>query len=135
MDGLTLRNVLIPSTDVEASLAFYRDALGLTIENDVAYGEGRWVTLTGPTLGTAVVVYALAGDPDNAADRETLERLLAKGLLATYVFQVPDVDAAFATIEATGADVVQEPMDPGYGTRDCAFRDPAGNHIRIQQAA
>lgn len=134
MDNLTLQNVLIPTTDVEASVGFYRDALGLEVTNDVAYGEGRWVTLTSSALGTALVVYALAGDPDNAADRETLERLLAKGLLATYVFQSPDVDAAFASIEATGAEVVQEPIDQGYGKRDCAFRDPAGNHVRIQSA-
>lgn len=47
----------------------------------------------------------------------------------------PDVDAAFAEIRGRGAEVVQEPTDQPYGLRDCAFRDPAGNLIRMQQVS
>ena len=39
----------------------------------------------------------------------------------------------FDQIQASGADVLQEPMDQAFGKRDCAFRDPAGNEVRITQ--
>jgi len=58
---------------------------------------------------------------------------MAKGTYATMVFATSDVDDTFAQLEASDAEVIQEPTDQPYGVRDCAFRDPAGNLIRIQQ--
>ena len=101
---INISSTFLPATDPDASLAFYRDALGFEIRNDVGRGTMRWITV-GP-----------AGQKD-----------------VSIVLSSPNVDAAFAKVEATGADVVQEPIDQPYGIRDCAFRDPAGNTVRINQ--
>ena len=38
-------------------------------------------------------------------------------------------------LQASDADIVQEPTDQPYGVRDCAFRDPAGNSIELADPA
>jgi predicted enzyme related to lactoylglutathione lyase len=121
--------------DHEKAIQFYRDALGFEVRNDVsAYGM-RWVTMGTPSQPEInIVLEPPAADPGiSPEDRETISDLLAKGLLRGLNFSSPNVDETFDRIQATGAEVVQEPMDQGYG-RDCAFRDPAGNMIRIIQA-
>jgi uncharacterized glyoxalase superfamily protein PhnB len=46
-----------------------------------------------------------------------------------------DIDRTFEQLQASPAvEVVQEPTEQSYGTRDCAFRDPAGNPVRIQKS-
>jgi predicted enzyme related to lactoylglutathione lyase len=129
---LKLQNCFLSVDDHEKALAFYRDALGFEVRNDVsAYGM-RWVTV-GPASqpDVSIVLEPPAADPGiSAEDREAISNLLAKGLLRGLNLSTPDLDGTFERIEATGADVVQEPMDQSYG-RDCAFRDPAGNEIRI----
>jgi predicted enzyme related to lactoylglutathione lyase len=120
--------------DHEKAIAFYRDALGFEVRNDVsAYGM-RWVTVGPPSQPDVnIVLEPPAADPGiSPSDREAIGDLLAKGLLRGLNFRTPDVDSAFDRVQATGADVIQEPMDQSYG-RDCAFRDPAGNMIRIIQ--
>lgn len=130
-----LQNCFLSVDDHDKAIAFYRDALGWEVRNDVsAYGM-RWTTV-GPASqpGVSVVLEPPAADPGiSPSDREALGDLLAKGLLGRLVLTTADVDAAFEHVEATGAEVVQEPMDQPYGVRDCAFRDPAGNLIRINQ--
>jgi uncharacterized glyoxalase superfamily protein PhnB len=44
-----------------------------------------------------------------------------------------DLDGAFDQLQASDADIVQEPTEQPYGLRDCAVRDPAGNLIRIRE--
>ena len=131
---LKLQNCFLSVDDHEKAIAFYRDALGFEVRNDVsAYGM-RWVTV-GPASqpDVSIVLEPPAADPGiSAEDREAISDLLAKGLLRGLNLSTPDLDGTFERIEATGADVVQEPMDQSYG-RDCAFRDPAGNEIRIIQ--
>ncbi len=130
-----LQNCFLSVDDHEKAIAFYRDALGWEVRNDVsAYGM-RWTTM-GPASqpGVSVVLQPPAADPGiSASDRQMLSDLLAKGLLGGLVLATGDVDAAFDHVLGTGAEVIQEPMDQPYGVRDCAFRDPAGNHIRISQ--
>ena len=120
--------------DHDKAIAFYRDALGFEVRNDVrAYGM-RWVTIGPPSQPDInIVLEPPAADPGiSPSDREAISDLLAKGLLRGLNFRTPDLEATFDRVQATGADVVQEPMDQSYG-RDCAFRDPAGNMIRILQ--
>ena len=132
--NLSIHYTFLPHTDPEASLAFYRDALGFEVRNDVGYGDMRWITVGPPGQATAIVLNPPGADPGLTDDeRRTIAELMAKGSYASVVLEAPDVDAAFATIEATGAEVAQEPADQPYGVRDCAFRDPAGNMVRIQQ--
>jgi uncharacterized glyoxalase superfamily protein PhnB len=59
--------------------------------------------------------------------------MMAKGTYASVNLATKDVDGTFARLQAAEAEVVQEPTDQPYGIRDCAFRDPAGNLLRIQQ--
>ncbi|WP_193598862.1 VOC family protein [Microbacterium sp. YJN-G] len=134
---ITINASFLPHTDAEASLGFYRDVLGFEVRKDVGHQQMRWITV-GPAgqPDTAIVLTPPAVDPGiNDAERSMILELMAKGSYGGIVLSTPDVDAAFAEIEAKGADVVQEPIDQPYGIRDCAFRDPAGNMVRLQQSA
>jgi predicted enzyme related to lactoylglutathione lyase len=133
--SITIHHTFLPAGDPEKSLAFYRDALDFEVRNDVAYGKLRWVTI-GPKgqPETSIVLHPPAVDPGLTEDeRRTIAELMAKGTYATIVLGSSDLDGTFERVQATGADVVQEPMDQPYGVRDCAFRDPAGTLVRISQ--
>ena len=121
----------ITVTDPEAALAFYRDALGLPVAQDVSSGGQRWITLGEPGRTQIVLSGPEAGR--SAADGEALEELIAKGALGPWVFSTDDLDALFEQASARGAEVIQEPTDQPWGPRDAAFRDPSGNLVRVQQ--
>lgn len=137
MTGMSLfiHGTFLPADDPEKSLAFYRDALGFEVRNDVAVGELRWITIGPPGQPqTSIVLHPPAIDPGLTEDeRRTITELMAKGSYATIILGSDDVDGTFDRVQATGADVVQEPLDQPYGIRDCAFRDPAGSLVRISQ--
>lgn len=122
--------------DHEKAIAFYRDALGFEVRNDVAAKGMRWVTIGSPSQPNVnIVLEPPAADPGiSPADREAIGDLLAKGVLRGLNFSTTDLEATFDRVQATGVDVVQEPMDQPWGVRDCAFRDPAGNLIRVSQS-
>ncbi|MEA5457359.1 VOC family protein [Sinomonas sp. JGH33] len=133
--NLTIHASFLPQDDPDAALAFYRDALGFEVRNDVGYGGLRWLTV-GPAgqPGTSIVLYPPTASPGITDDeRKMIAEMMAKGTFATLLLATPDVDDAFERVQATGAEVVQEPADQPYGVRDCAVRDPAGNLIRIQE--
>ncbi|WP_419993524.1 VOC family protein [Streptomyces boninensis] len=133
--SIKLQQCFISVDDHEKALAFYRDALGLEVRNDVKYEGLRWVTVASPDgEGPEIVLETPAADPNaSAADRQATEELLAKGLLRGVNFHTDNCDATFEKVRAAGGEVLQEPMDMPYGMRDCAFRDPAGNMIRFMQ--
>jgi catechol 2,3-dioxygenase-like lactoylglutathione lyase family enzyme len=135
--NLTIHSSFLPHTDPDASLAFYRDILGFEIRLDVGYEGMRWITVGPPDQpDTAIVLHpptAMPGLTD--AERTTLLELMAKGSYFGANLATPDLDGTFAELEASGAEVVQEPIDQPYGVRDCAVRDPAGNLLRIQAKA
>ncbi len=129
---IRIRDCFLSVDDHDKAIAFYRDALGFEVRNDVsAYGM-RWVSMGPPSQPHInIVLEPPAADPGiSPSDREAIADLLAKGLLRGLNFSTPDLQATFDRVQALGAEVIQEPMDHGYG-RDCAFRDPAGNQIRI----
>ena len=133
---IKLAHTFIIVDDHEKALGFYRDALGWEVRTDVKFEGMRWLTLSPPSQpDVEVVLESPAADPSTPeADRQTIRELLAKGLLRGVTLTTDDVDAAFERIRASGtAEVLQEPMDQPYGVRDCAFRDPAGNMIRLNQ--
>jgi catechol 2,3-dioxygenase-like lactoylglutathione lyase family enzyme len=133
---ISIHGSFLPHNDPDASLAFYRDALGFEVRNDVGYGEMRWITV-GPAdqPGTSIVLEPPAAPGCGATDdeRRTIAEMMAKGSYAHVLLATANLDAAFARLEASGAEVVQEPTEQPYGIRDCAFRDPAGNLIRISE--
>lgn len=132
---LLIHYTFLPAVDPEESLAFYRDVLGFEVRNDVGYGDMRWITVGPPAQPqTSIVLHPPAADPGITEDeRATIAALMAKGSYASVVLATSDVDAVFEQVQAGGAEVVQEPVDQPYGTRDCAFRDPAGNLVRINR--
>jgi predicted enzyme related to lactoylglutathione lyase len=132
---LKLSNCFIAVNDHDEALAFYRDVLGLEVRNDVRFEGMRWVSV-GPASQPEIniVLEPPAANPNaSPADRQTMNELLAKGMLRGVIFTTNDCDATFEHIRAGGAEVLQEPMDQPYGVRDCAFRDPAGNMLRFNQ--
>jgi catechol 2,3-dioxygenase-like lactoylglutathione lyase family enzyme len=133
--NITIHSSFLPHTDPDASLAFYRDTLGFEVRNDVGYQGMRWITV-GPVgqPDTSVVLHPPAAGPGITDDeRRTILELMAKGSYFGVNLATADLADTFARLEASGAEVVQEPTDQPYGVRDCAFRDPAGNMIRIQE--
>lgn len=130
--NLTLSQCFVLVHDPDQALAFYRDTLGLELRNDVAKGEFRWITVGAASQpGVAIVLTNyLNGSP---ADQDALAALIAKGALNGVHFHSDDLDASFEKVDAAGAEIVQEPTDQPWGTRDFALRDPSGNMIRIDQ--
>jgi catechol 2,3-dioxygenase-like lactoylglutathione lyase family enzyme len=133
---ITIHQAFLPHDDPDASLAFYRDVLGFEVRNDVGYEGMRWITV-GPAdqPGTSIVLEPPVADPAGITDdeRRTIAEMMAKGTYAGINLATKDLDGTFERLQANGAEVVQEPTDQPYGVRDCAFRDPAGNLIRIQE--
>ncbi|MDX6197425.1 MAG: hypothetical protein QOJ79_576 [Actinomycetota bacterium] len=133
---LTIHTTVLPHTDPDASLAFYRDVLGFEVRTDVGSGAMRWISVGPPNQPeTCILLSPPAVDPGITADeRRTINEMIAKGTYGWILLATPDLDATFEKVQASDAEVVQEPADQPYGIRDCAFRDPAGNLIRIRQA-
>ena len=132
---IALQYTNITVSDVDQALAFYRDALGLEVQQDVSAGDYRWVTLGSDAQPGLGIVLSEPHAGRSQADGDVIQELLAKGVLPMLVFASDDVDKTFETVKASGAEVLQEPTDQGWGPRDCAFRDPSGNTVRISQAA
>ena len=134
---ITIHASYLPHDDPDASLAFYRDTLGFEVRNDVEYGGMHWITV-GPAdqPDTSIVLHPPAADPGITDDeRRTIAEMMAKGTYASIMLATTDLDAVFDRAQASGADVMQEPTDQPWGARDCAFRDPAGNTVRIQEVS
>jgi uncharacterized glyoxalase superfamily protein PhnB len=135
MDTITIHASMLPQTDPEAAMAFYRDALGFEVRLDVEFGGMHWITV-GPAdqPDTSIVLYPPAATPGLTDDeRRTIDEMMAKGTFASINLATKDLDGTFERLQAADAEVVQEPTDQPYGIRDCAFRDPSGNLVRIQQ--
>jgi len=132
---ITIHQTYLPHDDPEASLAFYRDTLGFEVRNHVEYGGMQWNTV-GPAdqPGTSIVLHPPAADPGvTDEERRTITEMMAKGTYAAINLATKDLDGTFERLQAGDAEVVQEPTEQPYGIRDCAFRDPAGNLVRIQE--
>jgi catechol 2,3-dioxygenase-like lactoylglutathione lyase family enzyme len=132
---ITIHSSFLPHTDPEASVAFFRDVLGFEVRLDVGYGGMRWITVGPPGQpDTAIVLHPPAATPGLTDDeKRTIDELMAKGSFFGVNLATRDLDGTFERLVGGGAEVVQEPTDQPYGVRDAAFRDPAGNMIRIQQ--
>lgn len=132
---ITIHTASLPHTDPDASLAFYRDALGFEVRQDVGTGTMRWITV-GPAgqPDTSILLAPPAVDPGITEDeRRTIAEMMAKGTYGWILLATKDLDGVFDRVQSTGAEVMQEPTQQPYGMRDCAFRDPAGNTVRIQE--
>ncbi|GIG71029.1 VOC family protein [Phytomonospora endophytica] len=132
---IRLSHCFIAVDDHDKAIAFYRDALGLEVRNDVSFEGMRWVSVVSPEQPDLEIVLEPPSADPNASpeDVKALEELLAKGMMRGAIFTTGDLDGLFERVSASGAEVIQEPMDQPFGVRDCAFRDPAGNLLRFNQ--
>ncbi len=131
--AVTVSAMFIPVHDPDEALGFYRDALGLEVRNDVGVGGLRWVTVGSPGQALDIVLFPPHGGR-SPAEGDALLTLVTQGALQAAIFRTEDLDATFERVRATGAEVLQEPVSQPWGARDCAFRDPSGNLVRIAQA-
>ena len=132
---ITIHTATLPHDDPDAALEFYRDILGFEVRGDVGRGKMRWITV-GPVgrPDTSILLAPPAADPGITEDeRRTVLEMMAKGTYGWILLATPDLDGTFDKVQAADAEVVQEPTDQPYGVRDCAFRDPAGNLVRIKE--
>ena len=132
---ITIQASYLPHDDPDASLAFWRNTLGFEVRQDVGRGEMRWITVGPPNQpDTSILLGPPAADPGITADeRRTIAEMMAKGTYGWILLATTDLDGTFEGLQASGAEVVQEPTEQPYGARDCAFRDSAGNLVRIQE--
>jgi len=132
---ISIHASFLPHSDPDASLAFYRDTLGFEVRNDVGYNGMRWITVgSADQPGTAIVLFPPNASPGvTDEEKRTIAEMMAKGTYATMLLATRDLDAAFEKIQASGAEIVEEPVMQPYGVRDCAVRDPAGNLLRVQE--
>ena len=132
---ITIHQSMLPQDDPETALAFYRDTLGFEVRGDVGYQDLRWITVGPPGQpGTSIVLYPPQATPGVTEDeRRTIAEMMAKGTFASLNLATPDLDGTFERLQASSAEIIQEPTEQPYGIRDCSARDPAGNLIRIQE--
>ena len=132
---ITIHTSTLPHDDPDASLAFWRDAVGFEVRNDVGEGKLRWIRVgAAGQPDTSILLAPPVVDPGITDDeRRTVTEMMAKGTYGWILLATEDLDGTFERVQASGAEVVQEPMAQAYGVRDCAFRDPAGNLVRIQE--
>jgi len=132
---ITIQSSFLPQDDPDAALVFYRDILGFEVRNDVGYGGVRWITVGPPGQpGTSIVLYPPTATPGVTQDEQrTIAEMMAKGTYGIITMATKDLDGTFERLQASDAEIVQEPTEQPYGVRDCAIRDPAGNLIRINQ--
>lgn len=128
---LKLSHTFVTVHDQDQALTFYRDALGLEVRIDVEFDGMRWLSVCPPSQPDVEITLVTVDIGHPVSDHQALRELLAKGSLNGVIFRTDDVDTAFEKVRATGAEVLQEPIDQPYGVRDCAFRDPSGNMVRI----
>ena len=132
---ITIHSSILQHNDADAALAFYRDALGFELRNDVGYSGMRWLTVGPPDQPeTSVVLSPVDAYPGLTDDeRRTVVEMMAKGTHGMLLLSTDDLEATFDRIQAADVEIVEEPTDQPYGIRDCSVRDPAGNMIKIQQ--
>ena len=127
----------LPHNDADAALAFYRDTLGFELRNDVGYEGMRWLTVGPPNQPEVnIVLHPPGADPGvTDEERKVIAEMMAKGTYGSIMLATKDLDGVFAKLESSGAEIMQEPIDQQWGSRDCAVRDPSGNTVRIQQVS
>ncbi|MBU6417426.1 MAG: VOC family protein [Xanthomonadaceae bacterium] len=133
--NITIHSSFLPQNDPDASLAFYREVLGFEVRNDVGYNGLRWITVGPPGQPDVnIVLFPPSASPGVTDDeKRTIAEMMAKGTYGIMLLATPNLDATFEKIQASGAEIVEEPTEQPYGVRDCAIRDPAGNLLRVQQ--
>ena len=129
-----LDHIGIAVKDLDAALAFYRDALGLEIEAPEEVASQR-VRAHFIPVGESTLELLEATAPESAIARYVEKR--GPGL-HHITLRVDDIHAALAQLKARGARLVDETPRPGAEGALVAFIHPAGAHgvlVELKQAA
>ncbi|WP_174286992.1 VOC family protein [Sphingomonas bacterium] len=111
--------VSIPVSDPEASLAYYRDVLALSVVNDTPMGPAmRWLQMQ-PADGGSTVALVTWFDQ------------MKPGSMQGLMFHVADIDAEHARIAAAGG--TPSPIDEQPWGRFTMLSDPDGNGLIVAQ--
>lgn len=116
LDVLSSR-VLLRPTDLEASLAFYRDTLGLAVYREFGEGDNRGVVFF---LGGGFLEVSGSSPAAGAA-----------GPHVAMWIQVRDVDAVHRCLRERGVEVARPPRDEPWGLREMWAADPDGVRLAI----
>ena len=106
--------------DARALIRFLVDAFGF--EETVVYGDGDRVDhaqLSWPPGGGIMLGSVREDDPSQAGPSYP-------ATFGAYVV-TDEPDALYERAKAAGAEIISEPHDTDYGSRDFAARDPEGN--------
>ncbi|MCL4865009.1 MAG: VOC family protein [Gemmatimonadales bacterium] len=110
--------------EVEKSIAFYRDAVGFTVDMTFEH-EGK---LAGAVISAGEIRIVLNQDDGKLG----WDRIKGQGLyLQINVQGAADVDAAAARIKAAGGLLLSEPEDRPWGARMFQFKDPDGFKLGV----
>ncbi len=128
---VTRAGAILAVSNFEASLAFYRDRLGLEVE--AVYDDPPYATLScaGARISLAEQGHA-AEDRPGVAMAAPADRSRANVVL---VLEVPDALLVHAVLEAEDVEMLAPPFSPPWG--GCRFFcvDPDGYLIEIEQPA
>ncbi len=118
---MKLELVLLPITDVDRSIAFYRDQVGFALDHDVEPGNGmRVVQLTPPGSACSIAFGVGLGDPS-----------IAPGSVRNLHLVVDDV--VEARRDLTDRDVQVSDVHDMGGVKYAYFADPDGNSWALQE--
>ena len=119
----TLEVVLLPVSDIDRSIAFYRDEVGFELDHDTKTDQMHVAQLTPPGSGCSIVF------GDLPAHRE-----MEPGSIKSLQLVVPDAAAARQELLDRGVDVSEITVfDERDGGTFFGFTDPDGNTWAVQQ--
>jgi uncharacterized glyoxalase superfamily protein PhnB len=120
----TTLNCSLTCKDLEASIRFYRDAIGFTVAQTFESG------------GKVAAAVVAAGDCRIVLNQDDgklgWDRIKGQGFYLQINVAAPaDVDAAAARIKAAGGTLLDEPADRSWGVRMFQFKDLDGFKLGV----
>jgi predicted enzyme related to lactoylglutathione lyase len=119
----TLEVVIVPVSDIDRAIEFYRDRVGFNLDHDTRMGENRFIQLTPRGSGCSIVIGTLPSQNE-----------MAPGSLRGLQLVVADARAARQELLDRGVEVGDIIVfDEGDGGTFFGFSDPDGNSWAVQE--
>jgi uncharacterized glyoxalase superfamily protein PhnB len=111
-------------TDIAATLSFYVDRLGFTLERGGSTADNSVVT-----RGDARLMVEVAADLYGPVYNEAIRRRLGSTSATALNIEAPDLEALYARLEETGVEIVDPLADRPWGQSEFTIADPDGNWL------